>query len=359
MKRIEGYVVGRKSAYGISTWAVKVQQSGHSLDGQKLIVASIARGVTLSNGLNVDFLTANRSTQIMATDVAPRGVASERIKSMRKPVWIAIIGMVASSLIGLFVFKPWELKSLQDQFIEFKVATVLKQFENMSFVDMVPDSVLRQAILDRHGGTYGARKAVWDKHLCGPMWNDTHDSRIGNESSKCFDSLYSSGYQGPDNVWYKNAGISVSIAPVVEKIRGIAAEKARDYLRDPERLEAFYNQREQVILQALSELKPEDREHYKGAIKAFEQYLLNPEIKEALGVYLKAQDEWLNGEKWTGRSVNPAYEKYDWAAQNLRTVTDGYSEVAMFAARREAEGGTKLLLTYIRLGNRALYALNK
>lgn len=363
MKRINGYVVGRKSAHGISTWAVKVQQNGHQLDDQKLLVASIARGVILSNGLDVDFLTVERSGSSMATDVAPRGVASEGMRQMRKSTLKMATTLVASMIVvgsvTAWFTKPWELKPLKDQFLEFKVAMVMKQFETMSFVDMVPDSVVRQAVLDGIGGTFGARKALWDKHLCGPVWNDVHDGRIGNENSKCFDALYASGARGPDNFRYNKAGIPLSIAPAIESIRKTASEKARAYLRDPAQLEAFYNQREQVVLKALSELKPEVRQYYKGAIKAFEQYLLNPEIKEALSVYLKVEDQWLHGAEWKGAGVNPAYEKVDWARRNLEAVSGGYTEVAMFAGRREAEGGTKLLLTYARIGNNVRYHLEQ
>ena len=303
MKRTNGYVVGRKTVRGIPTWSVKVQDDSHPLNGQKLNV--VGNAPNLRPALDVDFLVLEQGGLSIAADVSPRGVVSaheEGIKQMRKSAWKMVAALVALMLIigsgAAWFTKPWKIKSLQDQFLEFKVASVLNKFEGMSFVDMVPDSVVRQAVLDPIGGTYGARKAVWDKFLCGPVWNQKHDDMLdGHHNSKCFDALYSSGHVGPDNVLYRDAGIPLSVAPMIEKMRSFAAETARGYLLNPDRLVDFYKVRKNVAIKAFLEMDPEERpwriEELRSMKNTIELFIDSTEVRQLHRAYIQAEHDWM------------------------------------------------------------------
>ena len=57
LNRVRGFVCGRKAVDGISTWAVRVKEPDHPLDGKKFVVESVGADMwSLNKGDNVTFV---------------------------------------------------------------------------------------------------------------------------------------------------------------------------------------------------------------------------------------------------------------------------------------------------------------
>jgi len=355
MKRVNGYVIGRKSHHGISTWSVRIREEGHELNGQKLIVASVAKGVTLSNGLDVDFLFVNRSGLPMAADVSPRGVVSaheEGTKAMIRSTGmrIALYSIAAAIAVGMMVYAVMfaQINPLKDSLLEVRVSMALRAIQaTTSFDELIPDNLIAQAVM--HGGTtYAAREAFYDEHMC-PAFGDTM-SDYGNADKpgprKCWNAVYDAKLLNAEDS-LKRDGLPGSIGLAMKMFRSTAFEAARKYLSNPGRLHVLYEKKKAV---ASANFRMLDRETQKSQIEnirqakaAFDRWLADPAVREANANYLKAQKAHYALEYGV-----PGYEEAYQADQEAFRALERFGNVywIQYAARRFAEGGDTLVWEY-------------
>ena len=250
------------------------------------------------------------------------------------------------------------------EMLESRLNGAIANIERTPFDRLISADVTRQVVNDRHGGLYGARKAFFDKYLCGPVFGDKHDGydKQKNMSSACFDVLYADN--GSDvSHWYGKQGIPVSAAPLVAKFRATMMQKARDYLADPAHLRAFYEARKQLAVSFIRGLNADERkqtiEHLESAQAAFATFY-QPEVQEAYALVVKTEHDWLNYdrklyEQRAGTTGSLSLDQLDeelrpfkmWEAANahLRTVSSDVG-IAMFAGRRHNEGGRPIVEAY-------------
>ena len=351
MERTNGYVVGRKSAYGISTWAVKVRQRGHELEGQKILVASIAKGVTLSNGLDVDFFVGSRSGQTMATDVAPKGVASERKKEMTLVLRKWSAGLTVALILAIFAvgvaFKLHRYEPIRNFIVETRAEWALDSIRKLTADQIITDEVVRAAVRDSRwsnlrGASWAAREAVFADHQC-PIFN------IGYEDvdEVCNTARYSERtIEG--NVWYERVGIPVSIAPTIVAMRTELYRIGRVYLVSPANLRAVYEAKKGVVVDEFRRLSDEDKQKFKflisAALESFSQFRDDEAARAKYASYIHLENVW-RADKTDSLDPFSAWQDQGQALQERVADIDLY----LFAGRRHAEGGDELVSAYIEI----------
>lgn len=250
------------------------------------------------------------------------------------------------------------------EMLESRLNSAVANIERTPFNRLISADVMQQTIDDRHGGLYGARKAFFDKYLCGPVFGDKHDAydEKAHMNSACFDVLYADN--GSDiNWWYGKRGLPVSAAPLVAKFRATMMQKARAYLANPDQLRAFYEARKQVVISHIRSLDAAERQktvEWLQSVQSGFATFYNPDVQEAYALVVKTEREWLDYdrklyEKRTGTVVTLTVDQLDeelrpfkiWEAANdhLRSVSPN-ANIAMFAGRRNNEGGRPLVEAY-------------
>lgn len=300
MKRIQGFVIGRDHVRGILTWKVRVQETQHSLNGKKLKVASAT--AELANGLNVDFLIGTRHNETVAIDVAPRGVKEQEKGKIMKRLFIiaiALMALMGAVLTAIIIFLPTtipDLKRRLDSAIMIHRANeVVANLRMATFGQLVPDSIIRQTIgraNDRRWVSWNAntfaRHAVFRDRLLG----------VFDDNEKLYwDGLYAA-YSGGEG-YFQHYGLPVELDQPLKEVRRLIMETAREYLRDPNNLEAFYQAKKPIILDEVAKLSPKNqmkiRQWLGDAITAFRRF-----SKEDLKKYQarrQAEEGWLESSR--------------------------------------------------------------
>jgi len=299
-------------------------------------------------GLAIDFLIQEQhNNQATALDVALMGVKAEKEKFMRKFI-VAIVVLVA--VLSIVIVQPWSWPSVQNQLLLWRMNSAAKNMSRFHFSDLVTSSVIREAIQERQVNngslTYSSRKAVFDAHLCKPVFSDQHD-----DGKKCYNALYgaNAGDSGNDNYLYKKFQIPVAIAPLIDNFRRAMMERVKTYLADPTRLKEFYFTHKGVILNELRPRSPRPREgntrieEIQEIRSTFYRYLSDPSVRKALDVSLDAERKWMNASSDLGHDM--LYQQYQKSTHDLGLLAN--PDIVRFVARRYIEGGDELLLAYV------------
>ncbi|MBI2634461.1 hypothetical protein HYW82_02190 [Candidatus Peregrinibacteria bacterium] len=214
------------------------------------------------------------------------------------------------------------------------IRSVTAKLEAKTFATLVPDSIIRKSIqefLDHYrqdtwAANTIARHNVFESELCAPF------------GSKCWDALYAA-YSGGE--WYfKNDGIPVEADEPLNQARKIILDKARDYLKDPQKLLTFYQSIKGVIVEELRKAAQTDEEKaqlelwLKGVeegLKAFD----DPKFQKAYATYLAAEKT-LHETPYEDPTGQQKYKAYRKAEEALAALTpDLYA--SLFAGRRAKE----------------------
>lgn len=250
-----------------------------------------------------------------------------------------------------------------------QTADMVSSLAMKSFLEMVPDAVIEQAINEymefptihrERGYTLIAnpRHEVFDMELCGPF------------GAVCWDALYSAYSCGE---LCGDADVDADTLPLLQEARGIIIGKAKNYLADPQALLAFYGAKKDVIVRTLKKhVKTEqDAEQLAKWVEQVEAALgvaMEPEFAKARGEYLETEQEHagreealytcIQGKKPLGgafaaykaclaedQTASDAYHNMRGSEDELRDLTPDF-EISMFAARRLEEGGRPLVQAY-------------
>ena len=214
------------------------------------------------------------------------------------------------------------------------ITNITEALEAKTFAALVPDSVIRKSIQeflgqdrrDTWAGNTVARHEVFKNELCEPF------------GDKCRVALYAA-YSGSE--WFfKNAGISVEADEPLDNARKIILDKARNFLRDPRLLLAFYQSKKEIIVEELKkaaqteEEKAQLEEWLKGVeegLRAFD----DPEFQKAYATYLATEKAWRETPS-DDSAINERYGTYSEAKEALAVLTpDLYA--SLFAGRRASE----------------------
>jgi len=355
MERVTGYVVGRKTVHGVSTWTVGTRENGELV--RKFRVASVSSGVVLWPGLDVDFLTQENNGQTVAVDVAPRVVTETRKqgkRDMKRTILISIAALmvVVALLLGHLAMQS---KMFRDQVLELRLENAISTLKGMTLGEMISDEIVMKAIVDSYwgGNMHSARQMVLDQHLC-PVFGDSY----GSENSRCYSALYASGGDGTgENYHYDRAGIPGNLAPRVSYFRSLMLDKARVVLKDPDSLWAFYQAKKRAAVKAFHESTPEQQGYTRTKLAeakvAFAKFG-DPDLRSALDASVAADAAWWNKgnvdrSKWD--AMRAAEKELSEEAERLGTNAYYVS----FANRRFMEGGRfvtggpRLIATWLRV----------
>lgn len=214
------------------------------------------------------------------------------------------------------------------------ISGVTAKLEAKTFAALVPDSIVRKSIheflghhrQDTWAANTIARHNVFESELCAPF------------GSKCWDALYAA-YSGGE--WFfKNYGIPVEADEPLDQARKVILDKARDYLKDPQRLLAFYQSKKEVIVDELRKAAQTDEEkaQLESWLKGVEEGLRafdDPKFKEAYAAYL-ATEKASHETAFEDPTSSKKYEAYRKAEEALAALTpDLYA--SLFAGRRAKE----------------------
>jgi hypothetical protein len=266
------------------------------------------------------------------------------------------VAVISVALYNQTALTSWMVRKGLEWRLENATATV----RDTSFDRLISDDVVRQTLNDRNGGLYGARKAFFDKYLCGPVFGDKHDDRDEKrgENSVCFDVLY---VDGGANVewWYSKRNLPISVAPLVSLFRSVTTQRARQYLVDPDRLRGLYKAHESMAVNHIRSLAADEQsktvEWLRSLHMAFSTFY-SVEVQDAYALVLKTERDWLEnnrkeralGETTTKRSMDDdlrPFRVWEEAKDKLRATSPDLM-ATMFAGRRHEEGGRVLVEAY-------------
>lgn len=355
MERTKGHVVGKDPFRGVMTWVVKVTEEKNPHFNKKLLVASVVDGVTLAGGLSVDFIIGDRNGSPVAVDAAPRGIKEQGKRKMRK-LWMGVIAALCAIVIalGAVIFQGPIGKAIADWRIWNAMETALERVEAMGFEIMVTDETVAKTVKHQHAGVYGAKAVLLERNFCRPVFGEPY---TGN---RCWWALYySHESDGAPNTAYAERGIPDTSGALIDSIRKAMMEKARKHLRDPQRLEAFYNKRKAAALAAFRELPKEEQgyraERLDGVKRAFERFY-DPDVQERYADYTQAHDAWWSRVQQGHAAYNSPedqersrlYRVMKEKQEALYERTPDFHSTLM-AGRRHKEGGKELVAMWVSL----------
>jgi len=292
-----------------------------------------------------------------------------------KAALLLAAGVVASGGIGAVIFKPWNATPLATIALDYKLGMALNTIRVGTVDQLVTADVVRDTL--KGGSLYAARKAMFDKYLCGPVFGDRHDDydSVNRQNSKCFDVLYADNGSSVEH-WYGKHGLPTAIAPAISNMRTTMAEKLRDHLRDPHNLRAAYEARKDIIIAHLRSLDLKERktavEWLQSAQQAFEAFS-TPEMQDAYQAMVAAERVWLNHahQRWEERKgtvvsftldqldeeLRP-FNKWEETNDRLRALAPNLY-VVKYAGRRQQEGGMELINEYTAIIRDVIAAVEK
>jgi hypothetical protein len=354
MERIPGYLVGKDPVRGVMTWVVKINDEKNPSFGKKLLVASTADGVALSGGLSVDFIIGDRNGSPVAVDVAPRGIKEQgRKDEMKRSKWlvrsILTLILLTVATFAVSIYQGPIGSAVADTMIRYSMTSALARVEKMPFQEMVTGETVAKVVKDQHVGVYAGKSVLLERELCLPVFGELY---TGN---RCWWALYySHGADGTPNEAYAKRGIPDTSGPVIDGIRNAMLEKAREYLRDPQRLKAFYESMKQSAVSAYRSLPAEHREvlatRLDGVVRAFEHFY-DPDVQVLYAEYSKANAAWWTSPRGVyGSEVDRKHMELFKAMRveedKLRELSPDFHSTLM-AGRRHVEGGKELVAMWI------------
>lgn len=351
-KRVDGFVVGKDKVRGQDTWKVRVKDEGSSLNGCKLLVASVWPGVTLARSMDVSF---SISGQTHAVNVAPCGVNTEGYPDMRKRNRFTIAGigvllvLVLAALAGAFNLHRYE--PIRDFIVELRADWALDSVRELVADEVITDDVVRVAI--RNGShlrsaSWAAREEVFAEHQCYIFGLELYD----DAAKTCHEVHY---YEGSDDPWvYKKTGVPSAVtAEFLPETRKILFGIAREHLMTPANTWAVYRAKREVALDEFERLDTEAQENLVytliAGIGAFEQFRDDAAARAAWHKFLELENEWMATD-WGSDQYDAAWDAMQAQEEIFFPMLGEQRDLYLFAGRRHMEGGDELIDAYIEIG---------
>jgi len=302
----------------------------------------------------VTFSTETRDGRSYALNVQPK-TATQMEDSMRnmKLGLVAALILVTVALVG--IFKPHHNETVRGWIVETRAEWALDSIHKLAADQIITDEVVKAAIRDNRwaglrGMSRAAREAVFWEHQC-PIFSMGYEDVF----QTCDTARYSEG-NTTRNPWYEDAGIPVSIAPTIAKMRTEIYRIARDYLMTPTNVRAVYEAKQRVIIDEFRQLSDEDKQAFLGmlnvAIASFEQFRDDESVRVKYAHYVRLekvrQDESYSDDSYA--AWRDAGDTLNDSAKN--------ASLYLFAGRRHAEGGDELVSAYIDIMSNLASQLN-
>lgn len=226
--------------------------------------------------------------------------------------------------------------------IKNRVDRTASSLQSASFYDLVPDDVIRKAIQTSQeyfvDSPADGRYTVFEDSVCRPILDDIDE--------KCWDMLYAA-YTGINDWYWENniPELPKSHWGTVTATRGYIMGIARNFLMEPERLREFYFAKRDIILH--------------------EFYTLPGKVRARL---TETAENFVQGMKLFSNDTAKIRGTTDWQriqAENAIHATGNIDSWisrrggALFAYRRQSEGGDNLVKTWIEIGEDFLTQVKK
>lgn len=274
-------------------------------------------------------------------------------------ILIVIFTSTALTIASVTFFKSEQYQSIRARIVEARAVIALEKIRKLTADQIITDEVVGKTIRENdaylgylRGASWAAREAVFGKHQC-YIFNLGYSDIEG----VCNTARYSEGLTNK-NVWYENKGIPVSIAPIIAEMRKELYQIGRTFLANPENLRSSFEAKTDIIIDEYKQLSNKKKQAFQDMISiaaiTFEQFRDDDLARSKYTRYIELEKLWQVDES-DSLDLFSAWEKSE-KELDMAVVN---KELYLFAGRRWAEGGDKLIFAYIDIMNKLKATIKK